>query len=108
MSKIPTSFLENKILYNKNKKNSNKNIVEDIDNKNKIKEIIDNYLDDYFSSKANNNFSNTQAKNFIQEEYNNILGNYKSNNKINNFFIENKSKSKNKRKNEVLSIKNFA
>ena len=107
MSKIPTSFPENKILHNKNKKSSNKNIVDDIDNKNKIKELIDNYLEDYFSSNAINNFSNTQAKNFIQEEYNNILGN-NNNYKINNFFNENKSKSKNKRKNEVLSIKNLS
>ena len=37
ISKIPTSFPENKILHNKNKKNSNKNTVDDnIDNKNKI------------------------------------------------------------------------
>ena len=101
MSKIPTSFPENKILINKNKKN--KNIVDDIDNKNKIKEIIDNYLEDYFSSKNNNNnFSNTQAKNFNQEE-NNII-----NNKISNYFIDNnKPKNKSKKKNKVLSIKNL-
>ena len=103
MSKIPTSFPENKILNNKNKKNNNKNVIDDIDNKNKIKEIIDNYLDDYFNSKYNNNFSNTQAKNFNQVDFNNI----NNNNKISNYFIENKNKSKNKRKNEVLSIKNL-
>ena len=96
MSKIPTSFPENKILINKNKK-SNKNLIEDIDNNNKIKQFIDNYLDDFFSSKGNNNFNNTQTKNFNQEE----------NNNNNNYFIETKNKSKNKRKNEVLSLKNL-
>ena len=96
MSKIPTSFPENRIL-NKNKKNNNKNIIDDIDNKNKLKEFIDNYLDDYFSSKINN-FNNTQSKNFNQEEFNN---------NVNNFFIEGKNKSKIKNKNEVLSIKNL-
>ena len=106
MSKIPTSFPENKTMNNKNKKN--KNVIEDIDNKNKIKELIDNYLDDYFSSKImNNNFSNTQAKNFNQEENNNNINN-NINNKINNYFIDNnKNKNKSKRKNEVLSIKNL-
>ena len=111
MSKIPTSFPENKILNNKTKKNNNnnKNIIDDIDNKNKIKEIIDNYLDDYFNSKINNNFSNTQAKNFNQEDFNNnnINNNNNNNNRISNYFVENKNKSKNKRKNEVLSIKNL-
>ena len=93
MSKIPISFPENRILNNKNKKNSNKNIIDEIDSKNKLKEFIDNYLDDFFSSKINN-FNNTQSKNFNQEE---LINN------INNYFI----KGKNKSKNEVLSIKNL-
>ena len=95
MSKIPTSFPENRILNNKNKKNNNKNILDEIDNKNKLKELIDNYLDDFFSSKINN-FNSTQSKNFNQEEFIN---------NINNYFIEGKNKNKNK--NEVLSIKNL-
>ena len=95
MSKIPTSFPENRILNNKNKKNNNKNILDEIDNKSKLKEFIDNYLDDFFSSKINN-FNSTQSKNFNQEEFIN---------NINNYFIEGKNKNKNK--NEVLSIKNL-
>ena len=95
MSKIPTSFPENKILNINDKNNL---IIEVIDNKNKnkIKEFIDNYLDDYFSSKTNNNFNNTQSRNFRQEENNN-----------NYFKTKSKSKSKIKNKNDALSYKNF-
>ena len=72
-----------------------------------MSEIIDNCLDDYFNSKINNNFSNTQAINFNQEDFNNNNNNINNNNRISNYFAENKNKSKNKRKNEVLSIKNL-
>ena len=95
-SKIPTSIPENKTMNNnKNKKNKK----EDIDNKNNLKEFIDNYLDDYFSSKIKNNFNNSQSKNFNQEENNNNNNNIN----INNYFYEPKNKSKNKNKNQILS-----
>ena len=55
MSKIPNSLSENKILNNKMTKKINK-INEALENKNKLKEFIDNYLDDYFLS--NNNLNN--------------------------------------------------
>ena len=97
-SKIPTSIPENKTMNNnKNKKNNKEK--EDIDNKNKLNEFIDNYLDDYFSSKIKNKCNNSQSKNFNQDEYNNNNNNIN----INNYFYEPKNKSKNTSKNEILS-----
>ena len=97
MSKIPISFPENKILINKNKKNNNNNIIE-YNNKNILKENNNNILDDYSSSKRINNINNSQTKDFNQEDYNN---------NINNNYIKPNSKSKNKRKNEIISSKNL-
>jgi hypothetical protein len=77
-------------LNNTNISKKSNRIIEDFDNKNKIKEFIDNYLDDYFYSKIKNNINNSQIKNINQKENNN-----------DNFCGESKSKSKNK--NEVLS-----
>ena len=86
-SKIPLSSTDNKILSNninnKSKKSNNNKLIEDSDNKNKLKEYIDNYLDDYFSSKINDK---TKIKNFNIED---------CNNNNNNYFIESKNKSKN-------------
>ena len=73
-NKIPNSLPDNKL---KNKKKLN----EEPDNKNKLKEFIDNYLEDYFSSKSNNFF-----------EFNNINNN--------------ESKSKSKNKNKALTVRN--
>ena len=89
-SKIPTCIIDNKVLNNTNISKKSNRIIEDFDNKNKIKEFIDNCLDDYFYSKIKNNINNSQIKNINQKENNN-----------NNFCGESKSKSKNK--NEVLS-----
>ena len=102
MSKIPTNF-ENRIFSH----HKSKQINEEIDNKNRIKEFIDNYLDDNISCKIINNFSSTESKNFNQENYNKNDDNKNLNN--NNYFIEVKSKTKNKSKNkrEVLSLKNL-
>ena len=85
MSKIPNSLVENKILHS-NKLKRNKKSNEDIESKNSLKEFIDNYLDDYFSSKtnSNSNFNCTQS----------------------NKFIETKGKSRNMNINNTLSIKN--
>lgn len=104
MSKIPTSF-ENRIFSHQKSKQVN----EEFDNKNRIKEFIDNYLDDNISYKIINNFSSTESKNFNQENYNKNGDNKNLNN--NNCFIEVKSKSKTKNKSkhkkEVLSLKNL-
>ena len=97
-SKIPTNVPENKALNNKNKKI--KQLVEDTEEKYKLKEFVENYLDDFSSSKTNNNFNNTQPKSF-QQDNNNF--NFNSN------YIEAKNKIINNKKNKniLLSIKNL-
>ena len=84
MSKVPNSLVENKILHS-NKLKKNKKSNEEIESRNTLKEFIDNYLDDYFSSKTNSNskFNCTQS----------------------NKFIETKGKSRNMNINNTLSIK---
>jgi len=61
-----------------------------LENQNKLKEYIDNYLENYFSSKAIN-FNSTQSKNFND-----------FNNNINKFF-DTRNKNKGKNKNDALS-----
>ena len=96
-SKIPLSNTDNKVSSNNNnnkcKKSSNNKLVEDSDNKNKLREYIDNYLDDYFSSKINDK---TKIKTFNIEDCNNHNNN--------NYYIESKNKSKNEK---FSSAKNF-
>ena len=93
MSKIPMSLPENKM------KKSNKKL-DDIDSQNKLKEYIDNYLDDYFCSKVNNNDFMTQYKNYNQDENNYNINSNRFNDNLNNYHQESKSKSLKKNKNE--------
>ena len=67
ISKIPNSLAENKILYS-NKLKKKKKSNEEIESRNTLKEFIDNYLDDYFSSKtnSNSNFNCTQTNKFVE------------------------------------------
>ena len=102
MSKIPISFPENKILIN-NKINYNRNLRED-SNKKKIKEKINNYLDDYYSKEINN-CNSIQIKNNNQDN-SNINNNYRKNINKNDAIPFNNVKEKTKGKKKSNKIRN--
>ena len=102
MSKIPNSLVENKILYS-NKLKKNKKSNEEIESRNTLKEFIDNYLDDFFSSKTNSNsiFNCTQSNKFIEAK-----GRNRNVNINNTLSIKNPHEKKKEKEDNTAKIRN--
>ena len=102
MSKIPNSLVENKILHS-NKLKKNKISNEEIESRNTLKEFIDNYLDDYFSSKTNSNsiFNCTQSNKFIE-----VKGRNRNMNINNTLSIKNPHEKKKEKEDNTAKIRN--
>ena len=102
MSKIPNSLVENKILYS-NKLKKNKKSNEEIESRNTLKEFIDNYLDDFFSSKTNSNsiFNCTQSNKFIE-----VKGRNRNVNINNTLSIKNPHEKKKEKEDNTAKIRN--